>query len=69
MRTRTKLIEKWARFLQPLILEVLQIKEVEKPQIEPEQMLVKVHASSVNPIDWKIRKGLLRNRSGNDFSR
>lgn len=47
--------------------EVLQIKEVEKPQIEPDQMLVKVHASSVNPIDWKIRKGLLKNRSGEEF--
>ena len=47
--------------------EVLQIKEAEKPQIESDQMLVKVHASSINPIDWKIRKGLLKNRSGNDF--
>lgn len=47
--------------------EVLQIKEVEQPQIEPDQMLVKVHASSINPIDWKIRKGLLKNRSGNEF--
>ena len=47
--------------------DVLQIKEVAKPQIESDQMLVKVHASSVNPIDWKIRKGLLKNRSGNDF--
>ena len=47
--------------------EVLQIKEVERPQIESDQMLVKVHASSINPIDWKIRKGLLKNRSGNDF--
>ena len=47
--------------------DVLQIKEAEKPQIESDQMLVKVHASSINPIDWKIRKGLLKNRSGNDF--
>ena len=47
--------------------EVLQIKEIAKPQIEPEQMLVKVHASSINPIDWKIRKGLLKNRSGSEF--
>ena len=47
--------------------DVLQIEEVEKPQIESDQMLVKVHASSVNPIDWKIRKGLLKNRSGSDF--
>ena len=37
--------------------EVLQIKEVEQPQIESDQILVKVHASSINPIDWKIRKG------------
>ena len=44
--------------------EVLQIKEIAKPQIEPDQMLVKVHASSINPIDWKIRKGLLKNRFG-----
>lgn len=47
--------------------DVLQIKEVDKPKIESDQMLVKVYASSVNPIDWKIRKGLLKNRSGNSF--
>ncbi len=47
--------------------EVLQIKEIAKPQIESDQMLVKVHASSINPIDWKIRKGMLKKRSGNQF--
>ena len=38
--------------------EVLQYEEVETPQIKPEQLLVKVHASSVNPIDWKTRTGI-----------
>ncbi len=39
--------------------EVLQHEEVEPPKIKPHQLLVKVYASSVNPIDWKIRKGML----------
>jgi 2-desacetyl-2-hydroxyethyl bacteriochlorophyllide A dehydrogenase len=47
--------------------EVLQYTEVEKPPIKPEQMLVRVYASSVNPIDWKIRKGMLKVLTGNKF--
>jgi 2-desacetyl-2-hydroxyethyl bacteriochlorophyllide A dehydrogenase len=47
--------------------EVLQYEEVEKPKIKPEQLLVKVHASSVNPIDWKTRKGMLSILTGNKF--
>jgi 2-desacetyl-2-hydroxyethyl bacteriochlorophyllide A dehydrogenase len=47
--------------------EVLQYEEVETPQIRPEQLLVKVHASSVNPIDWKTRKGMLSILTGNRF--
>lgn len=47
--------------------DVLQYTEVEKPQIKPEQMLVRVYASSVNPIDWKIRKGMLKILTGNKF--
>lgn len=47
--------------------EVLQYQEVEQPQINPEQLLVKVHASSVNPVDWKIRKGMLKLLTGNRF--
>jgi NADPH:quinone reductase-like Zn-dependent oxidoreductase len=48
-------------------VDVLQYAEVEKPQIKPNQLLVKVHASSVNPIDWKIRKGMLKVITGNKF--
>ncbi|MEA5550638.1 NAD(P)-dependent alcohol dehydrogenase [Anabaena cylindrica UHCC 0172] len=47
--------------------EVLQYEEVEQPKIKPEQLLVKVHASSVNPIDWKIRQGMLSLLTGNNF--
>jgi 2-desacetyl-2-hydroxyethyl bacteriochlorophyllide A dehydrogenase len=47
--------------------DVLQYADVEKPQIKPDQMLVKVQASSVNPIDWKIRKGMLKVLTGSKF--
>jgi 2-desacetyl-2-hydroxyethyl bacteriochlorophyllide A dehydrogenase len=44
-----------------------QIAEVDSPQIKPDQMLVKVHASSVNPIDWKTRQGKLKIITGKKF--
>ena len=47
--------------------EVLQYEDVEQPKIEPTQLLVKVRASSVNPIDWKIRQGMLSLIIGNKF--
>ncbi|MBD2294308.1 NAD(P)-dependent alcohol dehydrogenase [Anabaena sphaerica FACHB-251] len=47
--------------------EVLQYEEVEQPKIKPDHLLVKVHASSVNPIDWKTRKGMLSILTGNNF--
>ena len=47
--------------------EVLQYEDVELPKIKPDQLLVKVHASSVNPIDWKIRQGMLSLITGNKF--
>jgi NADPH:quinone reductase-like Zn-dependent oxidoreductase len=47
--------------------EVLQYEDVAQPTIKPDQVLVKIHASSVNPIDWKIRKGMLRLITGNKF--
>lgn len=39
--------------------EVLQITDVAVPQSGPNGVLVRMHASSVNPVDWKLRKGLL----------
>ncbi len=47
--------------------DALHYGEVEKPSIKPDQMLVKVHATSVNPIDWKIRKGMLKLLTGSKF--
>lgn len=40
--------------------EVLQVAEIAKPTIKNNQLLLKVHAASINPIDWKTRKGMLR---------
>src|SRR5512137_2545465 len=39
--------------------EVLELADVAEPQVGPNGVLVRVHASSVNPVDWKLRKGLL----------
>jgi NADPH:quinone reductase-like Zn-dependent oxidoreductase len=40
--------------------ERLTIREVEAPRPGPGEVLVRVQATSVNPIDWKIRAGHLR---------
>lgn len=47
--------------------EVLHYTDVAQPPIKPDQLLVKVHASSINPIDWKIRKGMLKILTGTKF--
>src|SRR5256885_12387069 len=39
--------------------EVLRYEEVPGPEPKAHQMLVRVHAAGVNPVDWKIREGLL----------
>ncbi len=47
--------------------QVLQYGEIETPSIKRDQLLVKVHASSVNPVDWKIRAGQLQFLTGYKF--
>lgn len=37
--------------------EVLQIKEIDKPEPEADEVLVKVHATTVTPVDCIFRKG------------
>lgn len=49
--------------------EVLEVQDVPQPQINDDEVLVQIAASSVNPIDWKIRKGMLRFLTGNTFPR
>jgi len=39
--------------------EVMRLDQVPSPSPAAGQVLVKVKAASVNPIDWKIRRGLL----------
>ncbi len=40
--------------------DVLQYKDHPIPEINAEELLIKVIASSVNPVDWKLRKGMLK---------
>ncbi|MEQ9355853.1 NAD(P)-dependent alcohol dehydrogenase [Coleofasciculus chthonoplastes] len=44
--------------------DVLKYINVEKPIPNSDELLVQVKASSVNPIDWKIRRGDLKVLSG-----
>lgn len=39
---------------------VLVEQELAKPEIEANQVLVEVYATSINPIDWKLRAGYLK---------
>lgn len=40
--------------------EVLSVREVEDPPVGPDSVLVRARATSVNPVDWKIREGYLQ---------
>ncbi|MEG3895365.1 MULTISPECIES: NAD(P)-dependent alcohol dehydrogenase [unclassified Microcoleus] len=50
-------------------VEVLQYREVSKPIAKSNELLVRVCASSVNPVDWKIRQGHLQLLTGFNFPR
>jgi len=39
--------------------EVLQLVDIAAPETGPGQVRIDVHAVSVNPVDWKIRAGLM----------
>ncbi|MEG3936614.1 NAD(P)-dependent alcohol dehydrogenase [Microcoleus sp. S36b_A3] len=49
--------------------EELQYRELEKPIAKSNEFLVRVRASSVNPVDWKIRQGHLQLLTGYNFPR
>jgi hypothetical protein len=38
----------------------MQHVEVSVPSPKKDEMLIKVEAASINPVDWKIQKGMLR---------
>ncbi len=39
-------------------IEKLQMKDIDRPTLKPDRMIVKMAATSVNPVDVKRRKGL-----------
>ena len=41
--------------------EVLNYEDAPRPQPGEGEVLIRVHATSVNPIDWKVREGLMKN--------
>ncbi|MDA8157416.1 MAG: NADP-dependent oxidoreductase [Actinomycetota bacterium] len=41
--------------------EVLRYEDVPVPSIKDDEVLVRVYAAAVNPVDWKVRKGLAKN--------
>lgn len=45
--------------------EVLRIEDVEKPKPAPDEVLIKAYATSVNPVDSKIRNGKNHQRYNN----
>jgi NADPH:quinone reductase-like Zn-dependent oxidoreductase len=40
--------------------EVLQYEDAPRPQPESGEVLIRVYAAGVNPIDWKIREGYMK---------
>jgi NADPH:quinone reductase-like Zn-dependent oxidoreductase len=52
--------------------EVLKLEDIPMPQPQPHDVLVRVHAAGVNPVDWKLRQGLFQSAlpmvMGIDFS-
>lgn len=42
--------------------EVLVLEEIPRPQADAGEVLIRVHAAGVNPLDWKVRDGHLKER-------
>jgi NADPH:quinone reductase-like Zn-dependent oxidoreductase len=49
--------------------EVMRLEQAPRPVPKPGQVLVRVRAASVNPIDWKMRRGLMAKVFPIDFPR
>ncbi len=47
--------------------DVLKVADVPKPEPGPGEVRIEVVAAGVNPVDWKIREGYLKDRLPNQF--
>jgi NADPH:quinone reductase-like Zn-dependent oxidoreductase len=48
-------------------VDKLELRDVPEPVADPGKIKVRVAASSVNPVDWKMRSGAYRQRSSLEF--
>jgi NADPH:quinone reductase-like Zn-dependent oxidoreductase len=42
--------------------EVLRYEDAPRPEAGPGEVLIRVHAAGVNPVDWKVRAGYAKDR-------
>jgi NADPH:quinone reductase-like Zn-dependent oxidoreductase len=47
--------------------EVLEVQDVPRPSPGPDEVLVRVHAAGVNPVDWKVLGGQAKMLTGSRF--
>jgi len=47
--------------------EVLEVREMPRPVPGADDVLIRVHAASVNPVDWKVLQGMARILTGFRF--
>ncbi len=48
-------------------VDALEVRDVQRPEPGEGQILVQVHTTNVNPIDWKMREGQMAARYGDEF--
>ena len=47
--------------------DVLELQDIPKPAINPDEVLIRVHAAGVNPVDWKVLAGQAKMLTGSRF--
>lgn len=47
--------------------DALELREVPKPAIKPDEVLIRVQAAGVNPVDWKVLEGQTKILTGSRF--